>query len=1487
MTAEEILTTGTRLRLRWNGAAPPINSEPDPIGLCLPPGRQVSARWAGGTMNGNPVEIRTATDPTTSSQPVQALAAEAGPVEWVGVLRHWPVYSFRPSREVHELVRRGSADGAPAGAPGLELTLDLHWAAPAGEPAKPLPATRAEESWLRVARAAVANPRGLARFALAELPPVKDVSEKITDPRQSAPGSRPWARLALTTAGLTRLDPDELLKAGFPAAALKAGSIRLFSHGQPVALLLAPGPDAPAGLKPGVYFYAQGGSGPYSATRTYWVTLGDDLPAHPMPAAGAGLRPDAARPVETIRRTALRDENRVSQARQGTFMAIEAIAQVETPLALDESVNVTLDLPGYVPGDGVLPAEMDFFTTRSEGLGAFKIDALSDNEGLGNFTFLNAQDGQKKFKIPAHCIKNGRVVITLRLSSNNTAPGEEDEGNVFWFDRLQVEYTSAPILHAGRLTLPGAGESSPSQTLWTPLPNLADAQPPTLLALQLDAGGALAGRLPIQANARGQKGLCYRLLPGERVEVLDIRNALDAPTPDVVHFDDLTGQEQGADLLIVTHADFMNEAAALKQYREEEGWRVRLVDVQSIFDTFGDGELSPPAIKTFLNYTLRRWKGGAPGQVLLIGDCTSDYLNVTRSEVRNWVPTYTYNRGGESWASDYWFTTIAGEDNLGDMMIGRISVASDTDARTIVNKTIDYGKHPKPGPWRARLAFVADDGEFPEVVENLRLNSTPDAYRVGRVYLNELPLEDNWYLPKNYVERKHMKVSRTATEQILEQFCQGTSLLTYYGHGSPNIWADERIWFGGDSPNSDNLHLAGTGYCSFVANMTCNSGAIDYPLVPWNICITEDMMRIPGGGAIACFVPSGPGVTTVHRAMSEALGRALFDRGLRGFGEVTTLAKALYALGGNPDDLLYMYHLLGDPLAQLQLTARRGRFELRPEAVEPGRSTSWTLGGIEPAAGQWSGELVGEDGKTIWSAGPADYRDGKITVQPVLPADVRSGAATLRIVAWDPQGGADMAAAGRLLIQRPRLSLDEVRVTTDSQVLVTLSNPGRVAARGELAVVLRDTKTSRSLSRESLTLAGGESRKFSVAAPTAAQLTEPAVVDTELRLPAPPDDPAVPQSIRKRLILGFPAGWLGWIGPCCSVESRGAGGAVVRVSAALPQGAGDWMAVLRTSDGQDLTTQPLQADLETQGLPREDLPPAGVLGAAFVLDRAQRARVEAAGTVELRPLRPRPATDNVQRAPLWLAALERQSAGLRIVPGSVQVRPDRPTDGDTVFVDLDVVNGGNMESEAATVELLSRPPAEGGEPAQDLMQNGPRQIPGLAPGRSLPLTLRWDPANNAGSTTLWARLRLATGADAAGDQVTSLTVVALTKARLALGGVVTTTTEHDMINHKITIRAEVKNTGQTDAHNVMVSFYRNGALLPSGLPVPESKLPGEPVELKVVPGEGTAEAVFVWNFDPRRDLIDVRRLPRPKVVLWLKGSSQRISTPLPPGAPRP
>lgn len=1465
---EDVMTTGTRLQLRWTGAAPKASEEPEAIGLCLPEGERVSAKWVKGTIQGTPIRIQKAPLSTTATLAGPWLPEAVETIESVGVLRRWPIYRLRPNREIYDVLQRCGATS-----PSLELTLDVNWTRPAA--LKPTSATmsKAEESWLRVAHGVALNRRGLELFGSAHPAIKRDAPQTITDPRRLAPGSRPWARLEITTAGLTRLDPDQLLKVGFTSEQLKPEAIRIFSHGKPVPLLLAPSAGAPAGIKPGVYFYARGGEGAYSATRTYWVTTGEELPACRLGALPGDLKPEACRLVQTVRRDAVRNVDNECKTRQGEFMAIDGLEWVEMPLEVGKAIAVTLPVPDYTPTSDTMTAELDFFITRSDALTPFKIQAVSDREALADLTFYAASDCRKTFNIPRHCVKDGKVVLALQLTGEpGWQPDEETGGSGFWLDKFTIHYQATPRLEQGRLTLTNdAGTTGP---IWAPLAELGGptTAPQPALALALDGAGDALGTLPPVADAQGRRGICRRLAAGERVEVVDARMAQEAPEPDAARFDDVLNEAQGADMVIIAHRDFMSQAAELKRFHEAGGWKVRLVDVQSLYDSFSDGELSPVAIKSFLAYALSHWKQGAPGQALLLGDCTSDYLNKARNEVRNWVPTYRVQRGVESWASDYWLTTVAGEDDLGDLMIGRISVANEKDANTVARKTIAYGSAIKPGPWRARLAMVADAGEFADTVEELRKRDTPASYPVTQVYLKDQPLEDNWYLARDFVERKKAKVSRATTQRILEAFRKGTAFLTYYGHGSPNIWSEDRIWFGGNSVNSDNQHLAGSGYCSFVANMTCNSGLIDYPQPPWNICITEDMMRIEDGGAIACFVPAGPGVTAVHREMSRALGRALFDLGLRRLGEVTTLAKSLYAVRGNPDDLLFMYHLLGDPLLELQLAARGGELKLRPEAVTPGAAPEWMLTGLEPAAGQWSSELAGDDGRTIWSSAPAAYQEGQIALKVPIPADLKSqDAAVLRVYAWDPQSGKEVSAAGRLAIQRPQLNLESVTITTDTaRVAVRITNPGLVKAGGELEVTFHDTKSSQTLKREAIALEPrGEFRK-EFAWPEAADSRGPLVAEAALRLPAPPDDPAIPQVIRQRILArAGGADWLGFVGPLCAIDERNSDSAVVRVTAMAPAGSGPWVASIRCEGVSRVTSQTMQADPAYTAAMKDARTSASVISTAFTLDRVQFERALRAGAITLEPGAGAKRNGTPKAEPLPVSPLERRRPNLRFVEGSLRVRPARPTEGETVYVDLEIENAGNANTDPASVELLQTPPAQGGEPATDMMQNGPRQISPLAPGRRMPVTLRWDPVGNAGARTLYARLHLASAIDSAHDPLTSVTVAARTKSSLKLGKVEVETNPRDFEAHRVTLKAVVKNTGQTDAHSVMVSFYRSGVV------APENKL-GE-TEIKTVPGEGEAEARLVWSFDPLRDMVKGTQFPQPTVQVWLKGSQQRIS----------
>jgi hypothetical protein len=105
-------------------------------------------------------------------------------------------------------------------------------------------------------------------------------------------------------------------------------------------------------------------------------------------------------------------------------------------------------------------------------------------------------------------------------------------------------------------------------------------------------------------------------------------------------------------------------------------------------------------------------------------------------------------------------------------------------------------------------------------------------------------------------------------------------------------------------------------------------------------------------------------------------------------------------------------------------------------------------------------------------------------------------------------------------------------------------------------------------------------------------------------------------------------------------------------------------------------------------------------------------------------------------------------------------------------------------------------------------------------------------------------------------------------------------TARDLALHRLILKAEVKNSGQTDARSVMVSFFR------SDLMTSENRV-GEPVELKLVAGGAAAVAQCVWTFDPAREGIDAAHLPSPKAQVWLKGSSQRISSEEEAGAGRP
>ena len=361
--------------------------------------------------------------------------------------------------------------------------------------------------------------------------------------------------------------------------------------------------------------------------------------------------------------------------------------------------------------------------------------------------------------------------------------------------------------------------------------------------------------------------------------------------------DNLRDTAQQADYIIITHPDFRQQAEKLAQYHKKQGLRVRIVDINDIYDQFSYGLFDPRAIHDFLQYALYFWNPPYPSYVVLIGDGTSDYKGDFHNGVINYIPPYRMNTVTEVAASDLWYTQIVGDDVLPDIICGRISINNTEDAETIVDKTIRYETQPEIGPWRNRILFVSDDG-FEDDCRDVSRN-LPNQFTKQFVDLRDYPSIDNYYLPSS----EDSKISLEGNRAVMDAISDGDLALIYFGHGSPNVWSHQRILFGGDSKNSDMKKLKNGRKLPFVIKLTCSTGQFDWPTRPWNICLSEDMNRVPQGGAIALYTPTGKGFTPQHKTMTYKIVKALFDNHQMVCGDAVTEAVIDYYFDPGHDPL--------------------------------------------------------------------------------------------------------------------------------------------------------------------------------------------------------------------------------------------------------------------------------------------------------------------------------------------------------------------------------------------------------------------------------------------------------------------------------------------------------------------------------------------------------------------------------------------------------
>ena len=387
---------------------------------------------------------------------------------------------------------------------------------------------------------------------------------------------------------------------------------------------------------------------------------------------------------------------------------------------------------------------------------------------------------------------------------------------------------------------------------------------------------------------------------------------------------DLHGYRSGVDYVIIAHPDFMLEAERLAAWRtEHDTMRTRAVSVQRVYDEFALGAFDPSAIRDFVAFTVDNWKDNPtdPGlqYVVLMGDGQYDFRNLTRFSADpsqphpgNWIPPY---ETGDV-CTDDWYGVI-GPGTIPSVQLGRLSVRTLTEARSVVDKLVAYDRRLQRGAWQTRAVLVADDEFNPEIgistesyaldSESL-LGSISSKIAIDKIYSFEYTMDAQGRKP-------------TVRTDLVDAWASGAVFFNYIGHGNPLLWAHERIFL----LDEDLAKLTNGSRLPVLLALTCSAAHFDDPKTQ---SMGEVLVNYRSGGAIATLGATRLVYNRSNLLFSRSVLAGMFENAAQPprIGSVFWAAKAILLSIPNTDPGASLqktntrkYVLIGDPASRMAL----------------------------------------------------------------------------------------------------------------------------------------------------------------------------------------------------------------------------------------------------------------------------------------------------------------------------------------------------------------------------------------------------------------------------------------------------------------------------------------------------------------------------------------------------------------------------------------
>ena len=412
------------------------------------------------------------------------------------------------------------------------------------------------------------------------------------------------------------------------------------------------------------------------------------------------------------------------------------------------------------------------------------------------------------------------------------------------------------------------------------------------------------------------------------------------PEPEYVY--NITNQDlhahEACDMVIIipTSQKLLTQAERLAEYhRQRDGLRVRIVPSDEIINEFSSGTPDATAYRRYMKMLYDRAESEAdmPRYLLLFGDCMWDN-RMNTSNLRNASPDdYLLCFESENSfnqvhcvVSDDFFTILDDDEVLldgynarskGDVAVGRFPVVNDADAKTMVDKTINYAMNKNVGAWQNTLVFMGDDGN-----SNMHMKTANEAADlVAKAHPGYIIKKVMWDAYQR--ETSSTGNSYPEVEKLIKQYqSNGALVMNYCGHGRADQISHEAVLrlLDFEQFSNANLPLWITASCDIM------------PFDGLEPTIGESAVLNTNGGAVAFF-----GTTrTVYAQQNDSIDKAFLRYVLSTvdgkpvtIGEAQRLAKNYMVtpqytprgsiVYGDISDNKLQYSLLGDPALALNI----------------------------------------------------------------------------------------------------------------------------------------------------------------------------------------------------------------------------------------------------------------------------------------------------------------------------------------------------------------------------------------------------------------------------------------------------------------------------------------------------------------------------------------------------------------------------------------